>query len=186
MFSIYFANSCLKNSHHHTERPLSIQPLDYTTKCMHSAGTQLAPADWLHIIDYLRKWNSVYIQQSRRHGKIFTQKYFWWKNQQWILKVTNYGSTLYAVFSLLFKELEMETFKFYRVTSLRLVDSWIPKAWPQVAISLIFCFTTSYSHFKNFMNLYIILRTRLNWKDWKNFRLYWCFIKQDSQPSGNF
>ena len=120
-----------------------------------------------------------------RHGKIFTQKYFWWKNQQWILKVNNYGSIPYAVFSLLFKELEMETFKFYTGSlpwDLLILEFPRPcPKWP--FLSLIFCFTTftaSYSHFKNFMTLHIILRKRLNWKDWKNFRLYWCFIKQDS------
>ena len=136
MFSIYFANNCLKNFHHHTEQPLSIQPLDYSTKCMHSAGTQIAPADWLHIIDYLRKWNSVYIQQSRRHGKIFTQKYFWWKNQQWILKSIITEVHHLQCFHYSSKNQKWRPSILHRVTSLRLVDSWIFAAWPQVAISL--------------------------------------------------
>ena len=114
--------------------------------------------------------------------KFLHRNIFWWKNQQWILKVNNYGSIPYAVFSLLFKELEMETFKFYTGSlpwDLLILEFPRPcPTWP--FLSLIFCFTASYSHFKNFMNLYIILRKRLNWKDWKNFRLYWCFIKQDS------
>lgn len=73
--------------------------------------------------------------EQRRQRKIFAQKYFWQKNQQRSLKISNYGSyTICSTFINSQRTGNRDLQIVYKVTfvkrSLRSVESWIPESRP--------------------------------------------------------